>query len=52
MDRFEAAEELKEHVTAIVNGAEKQDENPVSLFVGPMSPYRGKANSRRKARRC
>jgi len=34
MDRFEAArKELKEHVSAITAGAEKQEDNPVSLFL-------------------
>jgi len=34
MDRFEAArKELKEHVTAIIDGAEKQEDNPIGLFL-------------------
>ena len=34
MDRFEAArKELKEHVSAITGGVEKQEENPISLFL-------------------
>lgn len=34
MDRFEAArKELKEHVTAVMKGNEKPDDNPVNLFL-------------------
>jgi hypothetical protein len=34
MDRFEVARnELREHVTAVIKGAEKQDDNPINLFL-------------------
>jgi hypothetical protein len=34
MDRFEVGRnELREHVTAVAKGAEKQDDNPVNLFL-------------------
>lgn len=34
MDRFEVARnELREHVTAVMKGAEKQDDNPINLFL-------------------
>lgn len=34
MDRFEVGRnELREHVTAVTKGAEKQDDNPINLFL-------------------
>lgn len=34
MDRFDAArKELKEHVTAVTKGTEKQEDNPINLFL-------------------
>jgi len=34
MDRFEAGRnELREHVGAFTRGAEKQDDNPIDLFL-------------------
>lgn len=34
MDRFEVARnELREHVSAVIKGADKQDDNPINLFL-------------------
>lgn len=34
MDRFDVGRnELREHVTAVTKGSEKQDDNPINLFL-------------------